>query len=46
MAAHLGLLIDGALASGRLLQDRAVVDAAKVSARAAILAHTTRTTTA
>ncbi|MFI9419029.1 hypothetical protein [Streptomyces werraensis] len=46
LAAHLGLLIDGALASGRLLQERAVVDAAKMSARAAILAHTTRTTTA
>ncbi|MGW7633657.1 TetR/AcrR family transcriptional regulator [Streptomyces griseoincarnatus] len=46
LAAHLGLLIDGALASGRLLQDRAVVDAAKASARAAVLAHTAPTTTA
>ncbi|MFI9276113.1 TetR/AcrR family transcriptional regulator [Kitasatospora sp. NPDC052896] len=33
LAWHIGLLIDGALASGRLLQDRAVVDAAKASAR-------------
>jgi AcrR family transcriptional regulator len=32
-AQHVGLLIDGALASGRLLQDRAVVDAAKATAR-------------
>jgi AcrR family transcriptional regulator len=40
LAVHLGLLIDGALASGRLLQDRAVVDAAKASARAAVQAHT------
>ncbi|MFB8760677.1 TetR/AcrR family transcriptional regulator [Streptomyces nigra] len=40
LAAHLGLLIDGALACGRLLQDRAVVDAAKSSARAAVVAHT------
>ncbi|MFI1961216.1 TetR/AcrR family transcriptional regulator [Streptomyces althioticus] len=46
LAAHLGLLIDGALASGRLLQDRAVVDAAKASARAAVRAHTAPTTTA
>ncbi|MDT0390832.1 TetR/AcrR family transcriptional regulator [Streptomyces dubilierae] len=45
LAAHLGLLIDGALASGRLLQDRAVVDAAKAAARAAIHAQTTRNTT-
>jgi len=36
LAAHLGLLIDGALASGRLSQDRAVVDAAKVAARSAL----------
>ncbi|MFE7169895.1 TetR/AcrR family transcriptional regulator [Streptomyces sp. NPDC057616] len=40
LAAHLGLLIDGALASGRLLQDRAVVDAAKTAGRAAALFHT------
>lgn len=33
LAAHLGLLIDGALAAGRLLQDRSVVDAAKAAAR-------------
>ncbi|MEU3853727.1 TetR/AcrR family transcriptional regulator [Streptomyces sp. NPDC029554] len=45
LAAHLGLLIDGALASGRLLQDRAVVDAAKAAARAAIQAQSTRNTT-
>ena len=45
LAAHLGLLIDGALASGRLLQDRAIVDSAKASARAAIAAHTQSTTT-
>jgi AcrR family transcriptional regulator len=38
LAAHLGLLIDGALASGRLLQDRAVVDAAKAAARSAVAA--------
>jgi AcrR family transcriptional regulator len=34
-AGHLGLLIDGALASGRLLQDRAVIDTAKAAAREA-----------
>ena len=33
MASHLGLLIDGALASGRLLQDPTVIDAAKAAAR-------------
>ena len=38
LADHLGLLIDGALASGRLLQDRAVVDAAKAAARDAVSA--------
>ncbi|MFI6662202.1 TetR/AcrR family transcriptional regulator [Streptomyces sp. NPDC050523] len=42
LAAHLGLLIDGALASGRLLQDRAVVDAAKAAGRAAALSYTCR----
>ena len=40
LADHLGLLIDGALASGRLLQDRAVVDAAKAAARDAVSAST------
>jgi AcrR family transcriptional regulator len=45
LAAHLGLLIDGALASGRLLQDRTVVDSAKASARAAVHAHTAQSTT-
>ncbi|MCF2540863.1 MULTISPECIES: TetR/AcrR family transcriptional regulator [Streptomyces] len=44
LAAHLGLLIDGALASGRLLQDREAVDAAKTSARAAVAAHTAHNT--
>ncbi|MFF0312202.1 TetR/AcrR family transcriptional regulator [Streptosporangium sp. NPDC004379] len=33
LARHIGLLIDGALASGRLLQDRTVVDEAKSAAR-------------
>ncbi|HVV24809.1 MAG TPA: TetR/AcrR family transcriptional regulator [Pseudonocardiaceae bacterium] len=36
LARHIGLLIDGALASGRLLQDRSVVDQAKTAARAAV----------
>jgi hypothetical protein len=36
LAGHLGLLIDGALARGRLEQDRAVVEDAKQAARAAI----------
>ncbi|WP_189938785.1 TetR/AcrR family transcriptional regulator [Streptomyces sulfonofaciens] len=39
LADHLGLLIDGALASGRLLQDRGVVDAAKASARDCVRTH-------
>jgi AcrR family transcriptional regulator len=39
LASHLGLLIDGALASGRLLQDRSVVDASKAAARALVAAH-------
>lgn len=39
LAAHLGLLVDGTLAAGRLLQDRAVVDAAKAAARTAVSAH-------
>ncbi|MFE0875962.1 TetR/AcrR family transcriptional regulator [Streptomyces smyrnaeus] len=41
LAQHIGLLIDGALASGRLLQERGVVDAAKTAASAAVTAHTT-----
>lgn len=40
LARHLGLLIDGALASGRLLQDRAVVEEAKSAARRLVVAHT------
>lgn len=40
LARHLGLLIDGALASGRLLQDRAVVDQAKEAAKLVVHAHT------
>jgi hypothetical protein len=40
LARHLGLLIDGALATGRLLQDRHVVDAAKTAARSLIEHHT------
>lgn len=40
LAGHLGLLIDGALATGRLTQSRSVVDAAKSSARAAVRSHT------
>ena len=36
LASHLGLLIDGALASGRLEQDRSVVDAAKRAAGDAV----------
>ncbi|MFI1564413.1 TetR/AcrR family transcriptional regulator [Streptomyces sp. NPDC020490] len=39
LACHLGLLIDGALASGRLLQDRGVVDTAKTAARRALHSH-------
>ncbi|MFF9332050.1 TetR/AcrR family transcriptional regulator [Streptomyces albogriseolus] len=45
LAAHLGLLIDGASASGRLLQDRAVVDAARTAARAAVLTRTAQNPT-
>ncbi|NBM15263.1 TetR/AcrR family transcriptional regulator [Streptomyces sp. GC420] len=41
LAGHLGLLIDGALASGRLLQDRTVVDAAKAAASDAVRSHLT-----
>ncbi|MFI6488747.1 TetR/AcrR family transcriptional regulator [Streptomyces sp. NPDC050564] len=40
LARHIGLLIDGALASGRLLQDRAVVEEAKSAARLLVAAHT------
>ncbi|WP_225848879.1 TetR/AcrR family transcriptional regulator [Streptomyces sp. HPF1205] len=40
LARDLGLLIDGALASGRLLQDRAVVEGAKSAARRMVAAHT------
>ncbi|MEI5009463.1 TetR/AcrR family transcriptional regulator [Streptomyces sp. PmtA] len=40
LARQIGLLIDGALASGRLLQDRAVVEEAKSAARLLIAAHT------
>ncbi|MDT0466878.1 TetR/AcrR family transcriptional regulator [Streptomyces gibsoniae] len=40
LARHIGLLVDGALTSGRLLQDRAVVDEAKAAARRAVASHT------
>ncbi|MEW9528237.1 TetR/AcrR family transcriptional regulator [Microbispora sp. NPDC049125] len=40
LARHIGLLIDGALASGRLLQDRIVVDEAKAAARLLVASHT------
>lgn len=40
LAQHLGLLIDGALATGRLLQDRQVVDAAKTAARGLVECRT------
>ncbi|WAL67342.1 TetR/AcrR family transcriptional regulator [Amycolatopsis cynarae] len=43
LARQIGLLIDGALASGRLLQDRAVVDEAKSAARHLIQSHLTPT---
>ncbi|MEW1776995.1 TetR/AcrR family transcriptional regulator [Streptomyces sp. NPDC086777] len=39
LARHIGLLIDGALASGRLLQDRTVVDEAKSAARLLVAGH-------
>ncbi|MET7441267.1 TetR/AcrR family transcriptional regulator [Streptomyces sp. NPDC005496] len=39
LARHIGLLIDGALTSGRLLQDRAVVDEAKSAARRLVTDH-------
>ncbi|MFR9777053.1 TetR/AcrR family transcriptional regulator [Micromonospora sp. MS34] len=40
LARQIGLLIDGALASGRLSQDRTVVDEAKVAARSLVAQHT------
>lgn len=40
LARHIGLLIDGALASGRLLQDRIVVEEAKSAARRLVADHT------
>ena len=40
LAQHLGLIIDGALATGRLLQDRQVVTAAKAAARSLIECRT------
>ncbi|MFB8754622.1 hypothetical protein [Streptomyces nigra] len=40
LARHIGLLIDGALTSGRLLQVRAVVDEAKSAARHLVADHT------
>ncbi|MCX5097065.1 TetR/AcrR family transcriptional regulator [Streptomyces sp. NBC_00365] len=40
LAGHLGLLIDGALASGRLLQHPAVVNQAKAAAKLLVDAHT------
>jgi AcrR family transcriptional regulator len=40
LAQHIGLLIDGALTSGRLLQDRAVVDEAKSAASRLVADHT------
>ncbi|SDN26968.1 TetR/AcrR family transcriptional regulator [Streptomyces wuyuanensis] len=39
LARHIGLLIDGALTSGRLLQDRAVVEDAKSAARRLVADH-------
>ncbi|MEU3186816.1 TetR/AcrR family transcriptional regulator [Streptomyces sp. NPDC006923] len=40
LARHIGLLIDGTLASGRLLQDRTVVDDAKDAVRRLVAEHT------
>jgi AcrR family transcriptional regulator len=40
LAQQLGLLIEGALASGRLLQERHVVDSAKAAARSLVDCHT------
>ncbi|MER6535722.1 TetR/AcrR family transcriptional regulator [Streptomyces sp900105755] len=39
LARHIGLLVDGALAAGRLLQDRTVVDEAKSAARLLVAGH-------
>lgn len=39
LAGQIGLLIDGALASGRLLQDRAVIDEAKSAAARLVESH-------
>lgn len=41
LARHVGLLIDGTLAYGRLTQDRAVVDDAKKAVRRLVADHTT-----
>ncbi|MER6082987.1 TetR/AcrR family transcriptional regulator [Streptomyces sp. NPDC001833] len=43
LARHIGLLIDGALTSGRLLQDRAVVAEAKSAAKLLVTAHVAAT---
>ncbi|GHJ42641.1 TetR/AcrR family transcriptional regulator [Streptomyces sp. TS71-3] len=40
LAWHIGLLVDGAMAAGRLLQDRAVVEEAKGAARRLVDEHT------
>ncbi|MER7441874.1 TetR/AcrR family transcriptional regulator [Micromonospora avicenniae] len=40
LARQIGLLIDGALAAGRLSQDRAVVNEAKSAARSLVVQHT------
>ncbi|MFJ5990409.1 TetR/AcrR family transcriptional regulator [Lentzea sp. NPDC092896] len=39
LAAHIGLLIDGALATGRLLQNRSVIEGARTAARHAVDGH-------
>jgi AcrR family transcriptional regulator len=39
LASQIGLLIDGALATGRLLQERSVVDEAKAAARRLVDSH-------
>jgi AcrR family transcriptional regulator len=44
LASHLGLLVDGALAAGRLTQSRSVIDAARSAARAAVLSQTPQPT--
>ncbi|MFF5040254.1 hypothetical protein [Streptomyces nigra] len=40
LARHMGLLFDGALTSGRLLQVRAVVEEARSAARRLVADHT------